>query len=55
MTDTNGTANGKPKANGAKSVHETMDLYAGLPYFPYLDTRDLFAEVGPYGLSLIHI
>ena len=34
--------NGKP-------VSESVDLYAGLPYFPYLDTRDLFGEVGPYG------
>lgn len=49
MTDTNGAVNGKPKANGAKRVHETMDLYASMPYFPYMDTRDLFAEVGPYG------
>jgi len=40
--------NGK-SASGPKKVHETMDLYASLPYFPYLDTRDLFAEAGPYG------
>ena len=37
------------KPVGPKKVHESMDLYASLPYFPYLDTRDLFAEVGPYG------
>ena len=37
------------KPVGPKKVHESMDLYASMPYFPYLDTRDLFAEVGPYG------
>jgi capsid protein len=40
--------NGK-SASGPKKVHEAMDLYASLPYFPYLDSRDLFAEAGPYG------
>lgn len=36
-------------ASGPKRIHEAMDLYASMPYFPYLDTRDLFAEAGPYG------
>lgn len=36
-------------ADGPKKISESMDLYASLPYFPYMDTRDLFAEVGPYG------
>lgn len=36
-------------ADGPKKISESMDLYASMPYFPYMDTRDLFAEVGPYG------
>ncbi len=45
---TNGTS-GKTPARGPRKIHESMDLNAGLPYFPYMDTRDLFAEAGPYG------
>jgi hypothetical protein len=44
MTQKNGNV-----ATGPQKVKEAMDLYAQMPYFPYLDTRDLFAEVGPYG------
>ena len=44
MTQKNGNV-----ATGPQKVKEAMDLYASLPYFPYLDSRDLFAEVGPYG------
>lgn len=39
----------KKPADGPKKISESMDLYASMPYFPYMDTRDLFAEVGPYG------
>ena len=54
MTTQNGTSgtngtNGKTPAQGPRKIHESMDLSAGLPYFPYMDTRDLFAEAGPYG------
>lgn len=34
-----------------KQVAESTDYFASLPFFPYGDSRDLFAEMSPYGFT----